>query len=374
MKLYIPTQVIKRYQERGELYRFSLEYDVHTTVTLPPFLAYCLLSDIDDLASKHVKGWDWLEYVDKVKAGKEDKKVDYCVFVTKPESETFFPIQQTLLKEEGEEDEEQGAERYPSGQIKTRKVASRYVLTDLLMRGLYELHRRLEARWNNADPDNYKLGSGEKKLKLLTFSKLIRRGKSSYEEGYDVYKIKGETVSFYYRDPKIKEKVNIFLPDIVQGAVKRSFPLVDFSSFVAYSLALKHRGEFREHTFEELFREDPVEPGAVPRFELSLLAKLKNADLIIEEPVRELYSVEDVERLLLDDIRRHTDLRNPYTLTHLDNFISRYDLERFYGGDTQALIQCTTILQRLEERGMIRRVAPGRRAWVYVREDEIGYV
>ena len=380
MKLYIPSQVLQRYQERDELYKFSLEHDFQTSVTLPPFLAYCLISDIDSLQSKHVKGWDWLEYIERVKVGArrgEDKRIDYCEFVTRPEVREFFPIQQVLFREEGEEDyqgdeEEQEVKRYyKSGQIKTRKVASRYVLTDLLMRGLYELHRRLEARWNNADPDDYELGSGEKKLKLLNFSKLIRRGKRSYEEGMDVYKIKGEPVSFYFRDPKVKEKVNIFLPDIVHGAVRRCFPLVDFSSFVAYSLALKHRAEFREHTFEELFSENPAELGAVPRFELSLLAKLQDAELILEEPARELYSAEDVERLLLDDVRRHTDARNPYTIRHIDNFVSRYNLERFYGSDIEALNQCLRILHRFEEEGIIRRTAPDRRGWLYVRREEV---
>ena len=376
-KLFIPSSVLEEYNEEGTLYKYSLQHDKKTTVSLPPFLAYNLQIDIDNLASRHVKGFYWEEYLERLKAtsekSAESARSNPVIFVTKPEEETFFPVQQRIIAESAEGELAKGYERYDSGQIKGRRVACRYVVTDLLMRGLYELHRRLEARLNNQNPDDYKLGSGEKKLKLISFRNLLSYGAPSIDRGLHVAEIKEERISFDVRGDK-KEIVTIHLPRQVYGAIRRQYPLIDFSSFLAYCLALKHRYSFDEDTRLELFRESDLHPGAVQSFEIKILNKSKDLEQYLEEPeMRRITNERDLRAALINDLRLFRNPENPYTPNHLSMFIARHDLEATFGENVFAV--CLKHLKQLEREGVIRRVAAGRgpylhAAWQFVGKEE----
>lgn len=365
-KLYIPSVVLDEYLEEGTVYKFSIVHDRKTTVSLPPFLAFRLQLDIDRVASRHVRGYDWEEYLQRLEAGgikTESVRENSIVFVTKPEDEDLHPIQQKLLTEDGGE-RLQGYNRYESGQIKGRRVACRYVVTDLLMRGLYGLHRRLEARLNDQNPDDYEAGSGEKKLELISFRELMHRGASGIEKGLMITELLEKPITFNVRGNK-KQHLTIYLPDQVYGAIRRYYPLIEFSSFLAYCIALRRRDTFDEVTRYELFHEADISPGAVQLFEQTVLSKIKNVGQELEESERpRITSTDALRAVMLDELKHYRRPDFPFTLNHITSLIIRYNLEETFGEN--AVSVCYQILTQLEREGLVRRLRGETYAWQFV--------
>lgn len=366
-RLYVPSVVLDEYIEEGTVYKFSLLHDKKTTVSLPPFLAFRLQSDIDRIVSKHVRGYDWEEYLQRLEAegvNIDSVRENSVVFVIKPEDEDLHPIQQRLLVEGEEQKQVRGYNRYESGRIRGRRVACRYVVTDLLMRGLYGLHRRLEARLNEQNPDDYEPGSGEKKLELISFREIMNYGASGIEKGLMMSELLEKPITFNVRGDK-KLHLTIYLPEQVYGAIRRHYPLIEFSSFLAYCIALRRRDTFDELTRYELFRESDYFPGAVQDFELKVLSKMKNAEQELEEPERpRITSMDALRAVMLDELKYYRRPDLPFTLNHIASLIIRYNLEETFGEN--AISACYQVLAQLEREGLVRRLRGETYAWQFV--------
>ena len=339
-QLYIPLSVLNRYIEENAVYKISLQIDKHTTVSLPAFLAFKLRNKIRSLLSARV----WVE--DAELPTEEGEKL--VEFVYKHPDEGFRAVQAKLFGDEP-------LREIPSGTIRSMRVACRYVVTDLLMRGLYRFYERLKERGNED--------------KLLKLSKLERFGDKGERSGDKVVELLEGRPSL--QSDARKKTINIFLPDQVYGIITNECPFTDFSSFLSYCILVEHEKEFDQITRRKYFGEN----GIVQRFEEDVIAWILNAEMEAEKPVIiEIRSERDLREALRQYLEQYSmetygRNHNGFTLFEMARFADEYRLHRVFGADAMRCVN--QVLREFEREGIVEYLEdPG--VWVYTERDEEG--
>ena len=319
MRVYIPVSILEEYISEGTVFKRSLTLDHHTTVQLPAFLAFFVRKKIKRMIGCKIE------------------------FVYKHPDEGFVKI---IGERFGKSPEEQLT--FPTEEIRNLWVASRYFITDTVMRGLYELYRRMKER-GLAD-------------RLLTLSSLEDYGSMGEAQGARIVHLLNTTPSFPKGDKKAT--IHIVLPHRIYGLIRNNCIFTDFTSFLIYSLLLLYGREFNPLT-----RHKYLEGGLLSKFEADIIAWIHNAEMEMErEVMMKIESEEDLEKVLADYLLQYPSSslgfeHQGFTEDDIHRIIKAYGLTRLWGRETYAKV--AKILGKFEEKGVAKCVDG---VWVWVDE------
>lgn len=291
VELYVPASIMKDYVEEGTVFKYSMTLDHHTTVNLPSFLAFKLRLEIQKALSSNVE------------------------FVYKPKE--YVPLRQsTLFMDEEELD-------IPSlkGRITTVRVASRYVITDLIMRSVYRI----------AD---YLKSIGLENLLKMRAERLMEYGSKGSIEASKIKNMFGAVRFPLVSDTRV---INIFLPYRVAGLSFFDLPVVSLSNFLAFALAERFKDTFSP--LEQLSIQK-----AISTFYEQLTNTLQEASMIVEGPT----NPQSLKELIIKYAEQHIEL-TPIDLGTVARLAWSYKLiegERAYPA-------VWDVVQQLTEEGLL---------------------
>ena len=318
MRVYIPVSVLEEYIEEGTVFKRSLTLDHHTTVQLPAFLTFFVRKKIKRMIGNKVE------------------------FVYKHPDEGFVKL---IGERFGKSPEEQLT--FPTEEVRNVWIASRYFFTDVVMRGFYELYKRMKER---GLIDNF-----------LSLSSLEDYGSTGEAQGARIAKLLSSVPSFPKSDDR--RLINVILPYRIHGLIRNNCIFTDFASFLAYSLLILYRKEFDPPTRVKYFE------SIIPKFEADIIAWIHNAEMEMEgEVVMEIESEEDLEKVLANYLSQYPSSslgfeHRGFTDDDIHRIIKAYGLTRLWGGETYERVG--KILRKFEEKGVVKCVDG---VWVWVDE------
>jgi len=311
MQVYIPIAVLKEYIEEGTLTKRSPLLDHHTTVRLPAFLAFAIRKRMRRMVREKIE------------------------FIHKHPDEGFERLIGSFWNES-----EMKIERVEKVEVRNMWVASRYLITDTLMRGLYKLYERMERKgWEG---------------KLLALSKLEDYGSQGEFVGKRIHRLLRNTPSFPMDEDR--RLIHIILPERIYGLIGNNCAFTDFASFLTYSLLLVYRRTFDPHTQHKYFGDG----GVVSKFEADIAAWVLNAEMEMEnEVVMKIESENDLKAALRGLLAQYPSTtlgieHQGLTLEEITRFINAYGLHRLWGED--ALAKVSQVLKEFKEKGVAKFV------------------
>jgi len=255
-----PLAILKDYKKRDELYKYSPKLDKCLRVELPYPFSLVLIYD-ENL------------FISWVNEGKEEPG-----FLRMPPDKNFDELLISLFEKDPKLDELTLPKMYWD-----ERVVSRYIVTNILLQGLYYLYNRLWEKilWRC---------KAWRKANLM----MICRFLAEIEDEIAEFKIKGcETT-----------KTEVYIPRRLYKQISERISFTSFSSLLAYCIAVAH-GEKSGSVMQWV----PLERGYTDIFEDQILVALDNNLLmrIIQRLIEEIFCLEENTHLL-DNLLKNKDL------------------------------------------------------------------
>ena len=258
--ILLPLAILKDYKKRDELYKYSPKLDKCLRVKLPSPFSLVLIYD-ENL------------FISWVNEGGEEPG-----FLRIPSDKNFDELLISLFERDSKLDELTLPKMYWDG-----RVVSRYIVTNILLQGLYYLYNRLwvKIRWRY---------EAWEKTNLM----MICRFLTEIEDEIAEFKVGGCKTT----------KTEVYIPHRLYKRISEHISFTSFSSLLAYCIAVAH-GEKTGSVMQWV----PLERGYTDIFEDQILAALDNNLLmrIIRRLIGRIFCLEENTHLL-DTLLKNKDL------------------------------------------------------------------